>query len=239
VDLQSLNLAPAEEITPLITYAPTPMRRTPSLPVDSADPLNALPLPPEFNDNPLKSLANGLEASYKVLWSKLSDPPATLEDVRKLLSRPFVNEETIPTEKHDNKSFHKLIVGNETKSAEDPNRGNILSDYPRKQAHVRTSGFRTLGTSLSRPFSSRTVTPTPTPKQREMHDISSTTEGLSGTQSRQLFSSRSDSGGKTKRVDSKLLTADPMDLRIGDVALIVKELRRVVAALDELGGFED
>jgi hypothetical protein len=109
----------------------------------------------------------------------------------------------------------------------------------------RTSGFRTLGTSLSRPFSS-TRTPPPPPHatkekhaQREMQDMIS--EGLLGTQPRQIFSTNTTSPQQPKihRVDQRLLHSEPEDLRIGDVAALVRELRRVVVALDERGGFDD
>ena len=72
-----------------------------------------------------------------------------------------------------------------------------------------------------------------------MQDIAPTPEALTGTQSRQLFPLQNSKRTKIRHVDSRLLTVDPMDLRVGDVELLVKELRRVVAALDELGGFED
>jgi hypothetical protein len=70
--------------------------------------------------------------------------------------------------------------------------------------------------------------------QREMQDI--TSEGLSGTQPRQIFSTTKP---KIARVDQRLLYSEPEDLRIGDVATIVRELRRIVIALDERGGFDD
>jgi len=68
---------------------------------------------------------------------------------------------------------------------------------------------------------------------------------LSGTQSRQIIppsdSFRQDGIGvrKIKRVDERFLESPAQDLRIGDVATVLSELRRVVLALDELGGFED
>jgi len=108
----------------------------------------------------------------------------------------------------------------------------------------RTSGFRTLGTSLSRPFSSTrtppltTVSPTPRLQQREMQDM--VAESLSGTQSRQLFTSDSTQGrGKIKRVDARFLEVGADQLKIGDIPVLLSELRRLVVALDERGGFTD
>ena len=69
------------------------------------------------------------------------------------------------------------------------------------------------------------------------------TEGLSGTQSRQMVPldlRTSDAGPrKIKRVDPRYLETDARDLRISDVDRLVRELRRVVEAMDALGGFED
>ena len=67
------------------------------------------------------------------------------------------------------------------------------------------------------------------------------TEGLSGTQSRQItpIDSSVSSKRKIKRVETRFLETEPGDLRLGEVDLLVKELRRVVLALDQLGGFED
>lgn len=68
-------------------------------------------------------------------------------------------------------------------------------------------------------------------------------QGLSGTQSRQIIpveipeSSRVSK--KIKRVDSRFLETVAGELRLADVEVLVRELRRVVVALDELGGFED
>jgi hypothetical protein len=68
-------------------------------------------------------------------------------------------------------------------------------------------------------------------------------EGLSGTQSRQMIpveipeSSRNTK--KIKRVDSRLLETEAGEIKVADVEVLVRELRRVVVALDELGGFED
>jgi hypothetical protein len=68
-------------------------------------------------------------------------------------------------------------------------------------------------------------------------------EGLSGTQSRQIIpvdsSNPEPSRRKIKRVDARLLESEPADLRVGEIELLVGELRRVVLALDELGGFEE
>lgn len=66
-------------------------------------------------------------------------------------------------------------------------------------------------------------------------------EGLSGTQPRQIFSTNSISPTQPKiaRVDQRLLHSEPEDLRIGDVTALVRELRRVVIALDDRGGFDD
>jgi hypothetical protein len=65
--------------------------------------------------------------------------------------------------------------------------------------------------------------------------------GLSGTQPRQIFSTNATSPlrPKIRRVDHRLLHSEPEDLRIGDVVALVQELRRVVVALDERGGFDD
>ena len=66
-------------------------------------------------------------------------------------------------------------------------------------------------------------------------------ESLSGTQSRQIFTTSStinpSEPPRIKRVDQHLLNSEPDDLRIADVPLLVRELRRVVVALDERGGF--
>lgn len=110
-----------------------------------------------------------------------------------------------------------------------------------------TSGFRSLGTTISRPFTSATPlkSPTPTLKEksassakihREMQDM----ESLSGTQARQIFSvSSRDEPVKIRRVERRLLETEAEDVRVGDVGLLVRELRRVVMALDERGGFLD
>jgi hypothetical protein len=44
---------------------------------------------------------------------------------------------------------------------------------------------------------------------------------------------------KIRRVDARFLETEAGDLRVGDVEGLVRELRRVVQALDALGGFED
>jgi len=65
---------------------------------------------------------------------------------------------------------------------------------------------------------------------------------LTGTQSRQIIPvvGESDySRRKIRRVDSRLLEMEAGDVRVRDVEMLVRELRRVVVALDELGGFED
>ena len=65
-------------------------------------------------------------------------------------------------------------------------------------------------------------------------------ESLSGTQARQIFSvSSRDEPGKIKRVERRLLETEVEDVRVGDVGLLVRELRRVVLALEEKGGFLD
>jgi hypothetical protein len=74
-------------------------------------------------------------------------------------------------------------------------------------------------------------------KQREMQNM--TTEGLSGTQSRQLFTSPDSTQRKIKRVDQRYLECQPGDLRLGEIDELLQELRRVVTALDEYGGFND
>jgi len=63
-------------------------------------------------------------------------------------------------------------------------------------------------------------------------------ESLTGTQQRQLFTQTTHKK-KIKRVDPRFLAVDAKDLRIGEVALLLRELRRVVTALDEAGGFEE
>lgn len=64
--------------------------------------------------------------------------------------------------------------------------------------------------------------------------------GLSGTQSRQIIPGDSSelTIRKIKRVDTRFLETEAGDLKVGEVDLLVRELRRVVLALDELGGFE-
>ena len=104
-----------------------------------------------------------------------------------------------------------------------------------------------MGTSLSRPFSS-TRTPSPATLQnnklahREMQDMVSN-EGLLGTQSRQIIPVEIPTSSRTlkkiKRVDPRLLETEAGELRVADVEILVRELRRVVVALDELGGFEE
>ena len=131
--MHSLNLAPSENIPPLqrTTSTPTLKHRAPSLPVDSADPLNALP--PDSNDSALKSLAGALEASYKLFWNKvqLVEPPATLDDVRRLISRPFIDD--TPKEKSEAPaSLSKLIVGSGVDhKPDDPGRGNLMYPFPK------------------------------------------------------------------------------------------------------------
>jgi hypothetical protein len=44
---------------------------------------------------------------------------------------------------------------------------------------------------------------------------------------------------KVSRVERRLLETEAGDVRVADVEMLVRELRRVVVALDELGGFED
>ena len=70
------------------------------------------------------------------------------------------------------------------------------------------------------------------------------TEGLLGTQSRQIpvvptITPELPRIRKIKRVDSRVLNAEVNELRIGDVEVLLRELKRVVVALDEVGGFED
>lgn len=257
--MHSLNIAPPDDIPPVLqrtnssTLSASLKHRAPSLPLESADPLNALST--ETNDSAVKSITGALEASYKLLWNKvqLVEPPRTLDDVRRLISRPFMTEDhTDPAkEKFDlPNSLGKLIVGSSADHktpSTDEGRGNIMYVICFNQADRRTSGFRTLGTSLSRPFSSSTRTPPPTQiqnksqQQREMQEMAS--EGLSGTQSRQIIavdsSNPESSRRKIKRVDARFLESEPLDLKVRDIELLVRELRRVVLALDEVGGFED
>jgi hypothetical protein len=61
---------------------------------------------------------------------------------------------------------------------------------------------------------------------------------LAGTQSRQIFPA-SQEMKKIKRVETRLLVTEEGDVRVGDVGLLVRELRRVVNALEERGGFLD
>ena len=68
------------------------------------------------------------------------------------------------------------------------------------------------------------------------------TEGLSGTQSRQIVSIDAPPDiqkRKIKRVDARFLETDARELKVGEIDLLIRELRRVVLALDGLGGFED
>jgi len=73
-----------------------------------------------------------LEGSYKFVWSKVPyvEPPRTLDDVRKLVTRPFSAEETsTPSEKSEGSGIGRLIVGSgESKNvhSDDSNRGNLL-----------------------------------------------------------------------------------------------------------------
>jgi hypothetical protein len=145
VDLHSLNLAPPQEepvsapVTPAMqrtvssSSTPSLKRRAPSLPIDSADPLNALPS--ETNESALKSIAGTLEGSYKLLWSKvqLVDPPKTIDDVRRLISRPFQGDDPEQKEKVDSTTtggISRLIVGSgvehKTIPVEDSGRGNLM-----------------------------------------------------------------------------------------------------------------
>lgn len=69
-------------------------------------------------------------------------------------------------------------------------------------------------------------------------------EGLSGTQSRTIpalssLPSEAPRLRKIKRVDYGLINADVNVLRIGDVGVLQSELKRLAAALEEMGGFED
>jgi hypothetical protein len=64
-------------------------------------------------------------------------------------------------------------------------------------------------------------------------------EGLSGTQSRKLFSTIDSTRRTIKRVDPRLLEGDAEDLRLRDVEVLVREFRGVVVALNEFGGFDD
>jgi hypothetical protein len=266
--LHSLNLGPPEDALPSVRRSssnvavPLLKGKTPSLPLESADPLNALPA--EAPDSSVKSFTGALEASYKLLWSKvqLVEPPRTLDDVRRLISRPFAGDEHSETSSIKEKSDHpaanslgKLIVGSgvEHKSLlDDSARVNIMYmiTFLNKANVYSSSGFRSFGASLSRPFASGR---TPPPQlqdrnksQREMQEIPIANEVLTGTQSRQIIPMDTSgtvtpdhSRAKIKRVDSKFLELDAMDFRIGDVEQLIRELRRVVIALDELGGFQD
>ena len=74
--------------------------------------------------------------------------------------------------------------------------------------------------------------------------ISSSEVGLTGTQFRKIIpvgggGESENSRRKVRRVDRRLLETEAGDVKVGDVQLLVAELRRVVVALDELGGFED
>ena len=129
--------------TPSSSSTPSLKRRAPSLPVDASDPLSALPS--DTTDSALKSLAGALEGSYRLLWNKvqLPDPPKTLDDVRKLIQRPFSSDDHAATEIKDEKSgLNKLIVGTgEQKHVEE--RGNIMSLSFWGQANIvpRDSGL--------------------------------------------------------------------------------------------------
>jgi hypothetical protein len=66
--------------------------------------------------------------------------------------------------------------------------------------------------------------------------------GLQGTQFRQIIALGGESENsrkKVRRVERRLLETEAGDVKVGDVEMLVRELRRVVVALDELGGFED
>jgi hypothetical protein len=65
-------------------------------------------------------------------------------------------------------------------------------------------------------------------------------ESLSGTQTRQIFSVASrEEPVKIRRVERRFLETEAGDVRVGDVGLLMMELRRVVLALDERDGFLD
>jgi hypothetical protein len=133
--LHSLNIVPPDDIPPALQQTPSSTlskHRAPSLPLEAVDPLNVLT--PDTNDSALKSLTGALEASYKLLWSKvpLVDPPRTLDDVRRLISRPFTTDDHTETtkEKFDFPNpLGKLIVGSSTDHktpGTDEGRGNIM-----------------------------------------------------------------------------------------------------------------
>jgi hypothetical protein len=63
-------------------------------------------------------------------------------------------------------------------------------------------------------------------------------ESLAGTQARQLFVAEKQHG-KIRRVHPRFLEVDANDMRIGDIPLLLAELRRLVIALDDRGGFTD
>jgi hypothetical protein len=63
-------------------------------------------------------------------------------------------------------------------------------------------------------------------------------ESLSGTQARQLFLNEKQQT-KVKRVDPRFLEVEVEQLKVGDISVLLRELRRVVTALDERGGFMD
>jgi hypothetical protein len=123
-----------------ISSSSTPIlkRRAPSLPIDSADPLNALPT--DTNKSALDSLAGALEGSYKFMWNKVQgvvEPPRTLDDVRKLITRPFSADETTnDTKEKDVGTLGRLIVGTGEKTVvEKPTneeRGNLMYLYYRR-----------------------------------------------------------------------------------------------------------
>jgi len=68
-------------------------------------------------------------------------------------------------------------------------------------------------------------------------------ESLTGTQSRQIFpppsSTRDNLARRIKRVDERLLQTEEGEIRVGEVGLLLRELRWVVVALDGRGGFLD
>jgi hypothetical protein len=83
-------------------------------------------------------LAGALEASYKLFWNKvqLVEPPATLDDVRRLISRPFIDD--TPKEKPETPvNLSKLIVGSGAEhKPEDAGRGNLMYLSPKIMSDI-------------------------------------------------------------------------------------------------------
>jgi hypothetical protein len=156
------------------------------------------------------------------------EPPRTLDDVRRIISRPFRGDE-------------KELEGETAQKVPLEEKGNLLYALKERGVDCRTAGFRTLGTSLSRPFAGRTPSPVvslPLTEARELKPMNG--QPLTGTQSRQILAiSSSPEVPRIHRVKARFLECSPEDVRMGDVAEILSELRRLVAAVEERDAFSD